>query len=972
MSNLERQSVTHMAPAPLKILLVGQPSFGLEVRKMLRAVRACPLQLTQQECVQAALAYLATESASVILLELERAGLELKQVRLACPQIAIVAVGEDEAQSVHALAQGAQEYLVREEIESGGLVRALRYAIDRQQWQTQLQQTQQHLKQTEEKLRFYREIVANSNNAIAIYDAQGNFLEQNAAHYTLLGYENEELLGQQTDKILPPEASIGRICQRLQRRGSYRGEVTLRHQQGELVTVELFAFPLRDRLGKPVYYVSIGRDVTQRLRTEATLKERDRLLAAVTTANNHLLTTKDFSTAITLALATLGQACDVERVYVFENHLHPVTGELLMSQRFEWTNSSVTAQIDNPEMQNLSYTTCSPLWYESLAAGKPIGGLARDLPVHEREVLDRQNILSILAVPIFLESQFWGFIGFDDCHRERQWTPTEQAILAAAAGSIGGAIIRQQTEVALQASELQFRAIFEHSSIGISLTDLTGRQIDSNPILCQMLGYSRQELLGMSFTDYTHPDDVATDKELFQTLVTGQRDRYEIEKQYLRKDGSGVWGRLNLSLVRNSAGQPQFVVALVEDITAHKQAENHLRDRKEAAEAGSRAKSEFLATMSHELRTPLNAILGLSQLLQQELFGSLNAKQKEYVNCIYSSGEHLLALINDVLDLSKVEAGKEELTFVRLNVRDLCAYCLSIVRDRAIAKHLQLVGEIDPQVDTCIADERRVKQMLLNLLTNAIKFTPKGKVSLRVERVPQGIAFIVSDTGIGIEPAQLKSLFQPFKQLDSRLNRQYEGTGLGLSLTRKLARLHGGDVTVASTVGQGSEFTLWLPNACPHESCREPANERSLLLPKTTTESKLVCCTPGRHKSPLAKRILIVEDDDRSALLLQDYFETVGYQVKHIKHPHNFQGTLRLYQPDLLLLDVQLPGGVTGMDLLRSLRQQPEWQKLPAIVVTASAIAGERDRFLAAGASDYFSKPIGVAQIEKILMQYLS
>jgi signal transduction histidine kinase len=446
-----------------------------------------------------------------------------------------------------------------------------------------------------------------------------------------------------------------------------------------------------------------------------------------------------------------------------------------------------------------------------------------------------------------------------------------------------------------------------------------------------------------------------------------------MEKQYLRKDGSGVWGRLNLSLVRDSAARPQFVIALVEDITAHKQAENHLRDSKEAAEAGSRAKSEFLATMSHELRTPLNAVLGLSQLLQQELFGSLNAKQKEYVNCIHSSGQHLLDLINDVLDLSKVEAGKEELTLVRLNVRELCLYCLSIVRDRATAKQLQLIGKIDPQVDSCMADERRVKQMLLNLLTNAIKFTPKGQVSLEVERVPQGIAFKVTDTGIGIEPAQLQLLFQPFKQLDSRLNRQYEGTGLGLSLTRKLARLHGGDVTVRSTVGKGSEFILWLPNACPSGSCREPAKERSLLLLETQIESKPTpSCPNSRCKSPLTKRILIVEDDDRSALLLQDYFETVGYQVKHLKHPQNFQATLHLYQPDLLLLDLQLPDGVTGMDLLRSLRQQPEWQKLPAIIVTASVKAGERDRFLAAGANDYFSKPIGIAQIEKILMQYLS
>lgn len=150
---------------------------------------------------------------------------------------------------------------------------------------------------------------------------------------------------------------------------------------------------------------------------------------------------------------------------------------------------------------------------------------------------------------------------------------------------------------------------------------------------------------------------------------------------------------------------------------------------------------------------------------------------------------------------------------VPLKVQELCDDCLNIVRDQALAKGLQLTSQVDPKADGCIADERRVKQMLLNLLTNAIKFTPSGKVALKVEKVPQGIAFTVSDTGIGIDPCQIKLLFQPFKQLDSRLNRQYEGTGLGLALTRSLARLHGGDVTVQSTLGAGSQFTLWLPDA---------------------------------------------------------------------------------------------------------------------------------------------------------------
>lgn len=284
-----------------------------------------------------------------------------------------------------------------------------------------------------------------------------------------------------------------------------------------------------------------------------------------------------------------------------------------------------------------------------------------------------------------------------------------------------------------------------------------------------------------------------------------------MERCCLHQNGSLVWTHICVSVIPNSNGEAEFFLTMIEDITERKETELKLRASQEAAEAASRAKNEFLATMSHELRTPLNAIMGLSQLLQQEIVGSLNEKQNEYVSCIYSSGEHLLALINDILDLSKIEAAKEELSLSPLPVSDLCNYAIWTVRDRASEKGLQLTCKIDVEEDICVGDERRIKQMLLNLLTNAIKFTPAGQVSLVVKKVPQGITFTVSDTGIGIDSNQFQFLFEPFKQLDSRLNRKYEGSGLGLALTRKLARLHGGDVTVISTLGEGSQFTLFLP-----------------------------------------------------------------------------------------------------------------------------------------------------------------
>lgn len=244
-----------------------------------------------------------------------------------------------------------------------------------------------------------------------------------------------------------------------------------------------------------------------------------------------------------------------------------------------------------------------------------------------------------------------------------------------------------------------------------------------------------------------------------------------------------------------------------------------LEAEKLISEAANHAKSEFLATMSHELRTPLTGILGFSNLLIKEIFGPLNEKQQQYVSGITSCGEHLLELINELLDLSKIEAGKEELVLETLVVEDICQACLSLIRERASERGLQLILAIAPNVSTCVADHRRLKQILFNLLANAVKFTDTGSITLQVMKQRQAteaddrdiLQFSVIDTGIGISPADQALLFQPFQQVDAGLDRKYGGTGLGLALSKKLAQLHDGDITLESVVGQGSCFTLHLP-----------------------------------------------------------------------------------------------------------------------------------------------------------------
>ncbi len=594
--------------------------------------------------------------------------------------------------------------------------------------------------------------------------------------------------------------------------------------------------------------------------------------------------------------------------------------------------------------------------------------------------LSKLGVTSVLYAPIWLGERFVGVVCHQHVEGVRQWTLNEENFAASIADLVKLAIEtseRNAAQSALRKSEAKFRALFERSSIGISWANIDERIVDSNQALCQMLGYNQRELCNKRLTDYIYPEDLTTDLE-YQQIVAENRDCFKKELRFQHKDGSLVWTQISVSLICDTNNQPEFFLTIIENITERKRTELEFLKTKEAS---SRAKSEFLATMSHELRTPLNAIMGLSQLLQQKIVGKLNEKQEEYVNYIYSSGEQLLALINDILDLSKVEADKEELMLLPLQVQDICNSVISTVCDRALEKKLQLTTEIYPEADVCIADERKIKQMLLNLLTNAIKFTPAGKVSLTVKKVPQGMMFTVYDTGIGIDSSQSQFLFEPFKQLDSGLNREYEGTGLGLALTRKLARMHGGDVTVESTLGEGSRFMLFLPDPTSVEErgSRDAINRVCTKVGEWGKDSFSVSPDLNVPVSTTNKRILLAEEEENTAILL-DYLQTIGYEVQKTHDSKSFLDGVRNFQPDLILLDVDLSGDVSGWDLLNLVRQISSWQDLPVVIMTPMEMTVDRDaeyrnlreRLWEAGANDYLSKPIRIVKLESILMQYLS
>jgi PAS domain S-box-containing protein len=375
-----------------------------------------------------------------------------------------------------------------------------------------------------------------------------------------------------------------------------------------------------------------------------------------------------------------------------------------------------------------------------------------------------------------------------------------------------------------------------------------------------------------------------------------------------------------------------------------------------------RVKDEFLANMSHELRTPLNAILGLSESLAEQIAGPLNEKQQKYIATIGESGHHLLSLINDILDLAKIDAGQITLDINKVDIRSVCQASLRMIKQLAQKKDQEVSLEIDPGLGLIWADERRLKQMIVNLLGNAVKFTPEqGRLGLEVrgDEEANQIAFTVWDNGIGIREDDLARLFQPFVQLDSGLAREATGTGLGLALVAQMARLHGGSVNALSEPGIGSRFTILLP--------WEPALAIDTASRMRVT-GKFRAIQPDQTNKPT---ILLVEDTKEVVMMIKDYLEISGYNIVTAQDGMDGIVQARHVKPDLILMDVQMPR-MDGFETTRKLRSEPRFKHTPIIALTALAMPHDRERCLEAGMDEYISKPVNLKALLRTIQSYLS
>jgi PAS domain S-box-containing protein len=802
---------------------------------------------------------------------------------------------------------------------------------------------------------------------VVITDTDGTILYANDRFCERSGYTLAEVIGQ-THRLVksgyhPPEF-FGELWETIRQGRVWRGEVCNRTKTGEPYWMDTTVVPFLDDQGAPVQYLAIRFDITARKAAEV---EIQRQLAAIEAAidgigvlqgdtyiavNDAHLTLFGFTESSELIGQSWHMLYEASEIRRFEREVFPVLG-----RDRAWKGEAIAKRTDGSTfVEELSLT---------LTAENLLICVCRD--VTERKQAER--IVRQQAQKDHLLASI-----------------TQQMRSSLSLADVLNTTVQEVHQV-LQCSRVLVYRVFPWGN-GAAIAESA------------LPGWSR--LLDREFPEEVFP------KENYDRYVQGRvfalHDRDAQPQQVLpclveflteiqvraklvvpivqqdslwgliiahQCDRPRAWQTWEIDLLRKIGDQLAIAIQqadLFEQVQAEllerQQAEQKLTERNQELalsnqklERATRLKDEFLANMSHELRTPLNAILGMTEGLQDQVFGAIAPAQTKALHTIEQSGTHLLSLINDILDLSKIEAGQVHLDCSPTAIAPLCRQSLSFIKQQAYNKKITLKTQIPAHIPRVTLDERRIRQVLINLLNNAVKFTPDGgRITLTVTLVTATdhhhesmMKLAIQDTGIGIAKDDLSRLFQPFIQIDSALNRQYSGTGLGLALVRRIVELHGGYVEVVSEVNQGSCFMIYLPG---------------LVTGTEETMAQLNSSAPGSADSPthssqpiVTPLILLAEDNEANVLTLSGYLEAKGYQLIFAKTGTEAIAIAQAEQPDIILMDIQMPG-MDGLEAIQTIRQDATIATIPIIALTALAMTGDRDRCLAAGANAYLSKPV--------------
>ena len=810
---------------------------------------------------------------------------------------------------------------------------------------TSQKQDQINLEKSEKR---YRELLEFLPEMICEVNSGGILTYANQFAISKFGYTTEEVLNNKFEIInIFPKHLRNRIKEDIQ--NIYKTGLTFSHEypalkkNGETFPVLIFISAIRE-FGMVVGVRGVMIDITDRKRNEDEIARNLKQQEIVSKISLGFNLFEDFENKIDETLQLIGEHLNVSRVYVFEDSADRQS----TSNTFEWCNNGVSAQIE--QLQNIPYEII-PSWKKRLERDNII--FSENITEFETdiyEILEPQNIKSIIIYPLVKENVRFGFIGFDECEKNRKWKQTEIELLKTISNIISNAFQRYRIQSELVNSERENRIIIDSIPDIILQIDIEGN-IKSSKSSQKINLFSKLENFTCDSIYNAFNEKLAkTFSEAIKTCL--QNSTYQFEFQNLALNSIEFY---ESRLVKLNSTE---VLTIIRNVTELRDNEKQLRLAKNKAEEASKAKSEFLANVSHEIRTPLNAILGFSQYL----FDNISNKQhREFISTILSSGKNLLNLINDILDLSKIESGKMDIELQPMNYHEIINDIKLVFKQKIEQKGLSFKISTESSVpDYIYMDELRFYQIIFNLVSNAIKFTSKGFIHISAFAINTkndneiNLNIVIEDTGIGIKEDQQEIIFESFKQQSGQSNRDFEGTGLGLAIVSGLLKKLNGTVSLKSKPGKGSVFTLTF-NQVKVDKSEHNITE----LHEERRNTVLDPCT-----------IMIVDDIEYNIIVLKNLINSDN--VTYIEARSGDEAFVKLSsaKPDIIFMDIRLPG-ISGFDVTEIIKKNKKLKEIPVIAFTASMVRHKNDKIdkLFDG---YLQKPVFKKDIDNILHKFLS